>query len=72
MGGLDFSYSLTSFHGIFQRTLILYSPFHMIVSAIVAISNNRVIGKENDIPWYLPADLKYFKKMTLNHHIVMR
>ena len=43
----------------------------MIVSAIVAISNNRVIGKENDIPWYLPADLKYFKKITLNHHIVM-
>jgi len=43
----------------------------MIVSAIVAISNNRVIGSDNDIPWYLPADLKYFKKTTLNHHIIM-
>lgn len=43
----------------------------MIVSAIVAISNNRVIGQDNDIPWYLPADLKYFKRKTLNHHIIM-
>ncbi len=43
----------------------------MIVSAIVAAAKNRVIGKNNDIPWYLPADLKYFKKMTLNHHIIM-
>lgn len=43
----------------------------MTVSAIVAISNNRVIGSDNDIPWYLPADLKYFKKVTLNHHIIM-
>ncbi len=43
----------------------------MIVSAIVATASNRVIGKDNDIPWYLPADLKYFKKTTLNHHILM-
>lgn len=43
----------------------------MIISAIVAVANNNVIGKENDIPWYLPADLKYFKKTTLNHHILM-
>lgn len=43
----------------------------MIVSAIVATAKNRVIGKDNDIPWYLPADLKYFKRTTLNHHIIM-
>lgn len=43
----------------------------MIVSAIVAIDKNRVIGKGNDIPWYLPADLKYFKRRTLHHHIIM-
>jgi dihydrofolate reductase len=30
-----------------------------------------VIGKNNDIPWYLPADLKYFKKITLGHYIIM-
>ncbi len=43
----------------------------MIVSAIVATDKNRVIGKDNQIPWYLPADLKYFKKTTLNHHVIM-
>ena len=43
----------------------------MIVSTIGATAKNNVIGKDNDIPWYLPADLKYFKKMTLNHHIIM-
>lgn len=43
----------------------------MKISAIVAVAKNNVIGKDNDIPWYLPADLKYFKKITLNHHIIM-
>ncbi|MEO1262672.1 MAG: dihydrofolate reductase [Bacteroidota bacterium] len=43
----------------------------MIISAIVATAKNNVIGRNNDIPWYLPADLKYFKKTTLGHHIVM-
>ena len=43
----------------------------MIISCIVAVANNNVIGKDNDIPWYLPADLKYFKKTTLGHHIIM-
>jgi len=43
----------------------------MNISCIVAVANNNVIGKDNDIPWYLPADLKYFKKVTLGHHILM-
>lgn len=43
----------------------------MIISAIVATAKNNVIGKNNDIPWYLPADLKYFKRTTINHHIIM-
>ncbi len=43
----------------------------MIISTIVAVAKNNIIGKDNDIPWYLPADLKYFKKATLNHHIIM-
>lgn len=43
----------------------------MIISTIVATAKNNVIGKDNQIPWYLPADLRYFKKMTLNHHIIM-
>jgi len=43
----------------------------MKVSCIVATALDNVIGKDNDIPWYLPADLKYFKKVTLGHHIIM-
>lgn len=43
----------------------------MIVSCIVATAENMVIGKGNKIPWYLSADLKYFKRTTLNHPIIM-
>lgn len=39
--------------------------------AIVAASKNRAIGKDGDIPWYLPNDLKYFKRTTLGHPIIM-
>ena len=43
----------------------------MLVSAIVAAARNNVIGKNNQIPWYLPADLAYFKRTTLGHHVLM-
>jgi dihydrofolate reductase len=43
----------------------------MIVSSIVAVSKNRVIGKENGMPWHLPKDMRYFKRKTLDHHVVM-
>ena len=43
----------------------------MKISAIVAVSKGNVIGKDNDIPWYLPADFKYFKQVTMGHHILM-
>ncbi|MCB0685549.1 MAG: dihydrofolate reductase [Saprospiraceae bacterium] len=41
------------------------------VSAIAAMSKNRVIGKENDLPWHLPADMKYFMRTTKGHHVIM-
>lgn len=43
----------------------------MLVSAIVAAAKNNVIGKDNRIPWYLPADLAWFKRTTLGHHVLM-
>lgn len=43
----------------------------MKISLIAAIANRRVIGKNNQLPWHLPADLKYFKATTLNKPIVM-
>nr|WP_209125037.1 dihydrofolate reductase [Alkalihalobacillus sp. BA299] len=41
------------------------------ISFLVAMDKNRVIGKDNDLPWRLPADLAYFKKVTMGHPIVM-
>ncbi len=43
----------------------------MIISCIVAMARNRVIGLDNNIPWYLPADLKYFRKTTTGHSVIM-
>lgn len=42
----------------------------MITSAIAAFSKNRCIGKNNDIPWSVPADMKYFMNTTRDHHII--
>lgn len=43
----------------------------MIVSLIAALSQNRVIGKNNDLPWHLPDDMKYFMETTQSHHVIM-
>ena len=43
----------------------------MIVSAIAALSKNRVIGKDNDLPWRLPDDMKFFMETTKGHHVIM-
>lgn len=43
----------------------------MHVSLIVAVSSNNVIGKDNKLPWHLPADLKYFKNTTWAMPIIM-
>ena len=43
----------------------------MNVSIIVAMSKNRVIGRDNDMPWHLSDDLKNFKKITINKTIIM-
>lgn len=43
----------------------------MRISMIAAMANNRMIGRDNQMPWYLPADLKHFKATTLNKPIVM-
>lgn len=43
----------------------------MIISLIAALSENRVIGKNNQLPWQLPNDLKHFKSLTTNKSIIM-
>lgn len=39
--------------------------------AIVGMASNRVIGKDGTLPWRLPEDLKFFKKTTMGHPILM-
>tara|TARA_B100001250_G_scaffold11376_1_gene9889 strand:+ start:111 stop:617 length:507 start_codon:yes stop_codon:yes gene_type:complete len=43
----------------------------MITSIIVAASTNNVIGKDNDLIWHLPIDMKFFKNKTYGHHVIM-
>jgi dihydrofolate reductase len=43
----------------------------MSVTLIVAVGKNGVIGRDNDLPWRLPEDLKRFKRLTLGHTLVM-
>jgi dihydrofolate reductase len=43
----------------------------MTISLIAALTQNRVIGKNNDLPWHLPDDMKYFMQTTQHHYVVM-
>ena len=43
----------------------------MKLSLIVAMAQNRVIGINNNLPWYLPNDLKYFKAATMGKPVIM-
>ncbi|WP_299754418.1 dihydrofolate reductase [uncultured Pontibacter sp.] len=41
------------------------------IAIVVAAAENNVIGKDNDLIWYLPADLKHFKRLTMGHPMIM-
>ena len=43
----------------------------MRLSIVVAMDDNRLIGSKNQLPWHLPADLAYFKKLTTGKSILM-
>lgn len=43
----------------------------MIVSFVVAIAEDGAMGKDNALPWRLPADLRHFKRTTLGKRVVM-
>lgn len=43
----------------------------MTISLIVAMDRNKCIGKNNTLPWHIPADLKYFKEKTIGKTVVM-
>jgi len=41
------------------------------ITIIAAVAENNALGKDNKLIWHLPADLKRFKKVTANHHVIM-
>lgn len=43
----------------------------MKISLVAAVSTNRVIGVGDDLPWSLPADMQFFRKTTMGHHMAM-
>src|SRR5262245_57551309 len=43
----------------------------MVLSLIAALTKNRVIGKNNDLPWHLPDDMKHFMNSTVGHAVIM-
>ena len=43
----------------------------MKLSLIAAMAQNRTIGRNNKLPWYLPEDLKYFKRVTMGKPLIM-
>lgn len=51
--------------------LIYKGNFMTSISLIAAMANNHVIGRNNSLPWHLPADLNHFKNVTMGKPIVM-
>lgn len=51
--------------------MMIHPPLSLRLTGIVAMGENRVIGKNNQLPWRLPADLKHFKRLTTGHPILM-
>jgi len=43
----------------------------MRVAIMVAVADNGVIGRDNDLPWHLPGDLRYFKRVTMGKPVIM-
>lgn len=74
LGGTIGWFSLASL--LYFRTVQLLNKNYstgvtMRIAMIAAMANNRVIGKDNKMPWHLPEDLRHFKAMTLGKPVVM-
>ncbi len=51
--------------------LAFFYSIRMILSLMVAASEDNVIGKDGRLPWHMPADLRYFREKTKDHAVVM-
>lgn len=43
----------------------------MLISLIAAVAENGIIGRDNTLPWRLPADLRHFRRLTLGHPVLL-
>lgn len=57
-------------HSVVEES-VLSKDIKCTLSIIVARAENGVIGRDNGLPWRLPEDLKYFKRTTMGHPIIM-
>jgi dihydrofolate reductase len=57
--------------GIIRKLILAHTIDVKYFKAIAAMAENRVIGRGNQIPWHLPEDFKWFKKMTTGQVVVM-
>ena len=54
-----------------RSNLLMNTAFSPVIAMVVAMTDERVIGKNNQLLWRLPADLKHFKQLTTGHPIIM-
>jgi len=57
--------------GDIQTILVIFKFLIMKISIIVAMTEKRVIGKNNRLPWHIPEDFRWFKKITIDHPVIM-
>ena len=50
---------------------MIYSRHRPLISFVVAMTPDRVIGRDNQLPWHIPADLAHFKRLTIGKPVVM-
>src|SRR5262249_46522866 len=72
-GSVDFRVRLEGLHarGILARSAHPGAGRGMIISLVVAMAENRVIGRAGGLPWHLPDDLKHFKRLTVDQTVIM-
>lgn len=60
-----------SVQGMYLDKILEREDELILIAFIVAMDKNRVIGKDNKLPWHLPEDLKFFKRVTIGNKVIM-